>query len=436
MTTQPTNPPAPAPAPAPAPVSPAASAIGAAQAEALPEVHAHGGLSAEWTARYGSALMNTFGPPKRVFVRGEGAWLWDADGRRYLDLFAGIAVNALGHGHPLIVNAVTAQLTTLGHVGNFFATTPQIALAERLVSLAGSDARVYFANSGTEANEAAFKLTRLTGRTKVVAAEGGFHGRTMGALALTGTPAIREPFEPLPAGVEFVPFGDVEALEAAIDDATAAFFVEPIQGERGVLPAPPGYLKAARELTERHGALLVLDEVQTGIGRTGDWFAFQQAGIRPDVVTLAKGLGGGLPIGACLAFGPAKDLFAPGSHGSTFAGNPVACAAGLAVLYAIERDGLLDRARTLGARLREGVEALDHPAVAGVRGAGLLLAIQLRAERAAAVADAALDAGFIVNAVNPGAIRLAPPLILTADQADEFLAALPKLLDHALEGAD
>jgi len=410
-------------------------AIDAAVAEGLPVVHAHGGLSAEWTARYSSTLMNTFGPPKRVFVRGEGAWLWDADGRRYLDLFAGIAVNALGHAHPLIVNAVTAQLTTLGHVGNFFATTPQIALAERLVTLAGSDARVYFANSGTEANEAAFKLTRLTGRTKVVATEGGFHGRTMGALALTGKPAIRAPFEPLPAGVEFVPYGDLAALEAAIDDQTAAFFVEPIQGERGVLPAPPGYLRAARELTERHGALLVLDEVQTGIGRTGDWFAFQQAGIRPDVVTLAKGLGGGLPIGACLTFGPAKDLFVPGSHGSTFGGNPVACAAGLAVLYAIERDGLLTRVREIGARLREGIEALGHPAVVAVRGAGLLLAIELTAAKSAAVADAALDAGFIVNAVNPESIRLAPPLILTAEQADLFLAALPKLLDHALDGA-
>jgi acetylornithine/N-succinyldiaminopimelate aminotransferase len=415
---------------------PADAQIDAARAEGLPEVHAHGGLSAEWTGRYGNALMNTFGPPKRVFVRGEGAQLWDADGRRYLDLFAGIAVNALGHAHPLIVNAVTAQLTTLGHVGNFYATAPQIALAERLVSLAGGDARVYFANSGTEANEAAFKLTRLTGRTKVIATEGGFHGRTMGALALTGKPGIREPFEPLPAGVEFVPYGDVEALEAAIDGETAAFFVEPIQGERGILPAPPGYLRAARELTERHGALLVLDEVQTGIGRTGDWFAFQQAGIRPDVVTLAKGLGGGLPIGACLAFGPAKELFVPGSHGSTFGGNPVACAAGLAVLYAIERDGLLARVREVGARLREGIVGLGHPAVEDVRGAGLLLAIQLGRAKAAAVADAALDAGFIVNAVNPEAIRLAPPLILTTDQADEFLAALPKLLDHALAGED
>jgi acetylornithine/N-succinyldiaminopimelate aminotransferase len=443
MTTQPTNTNANANAdtnpdtnpPAAAAAAASTPAIGAAQAEALPEVRAHGGLSAEWTARYGGALMNTFGPPKRVFVRGEGAYLWDADGRRYLDLFAGIAVNALGHGHPLIVNAVTAQLTTLGHVGNFFATTPQVALAERLVSLAGSDARVYFANSGTEANEAAFKLARLTGRTKIVSTVGGFHGRTMGALALTGKPAIREPFEPLPAGVEFVPFGDIGALEAAIDDETAAFFVEPIQGEAGVLPAPPGYLRAARELTERHGALLVLDEVQTGVGRTGEWFAFQHDDVRPDVLTLAKGLGGGLPIGACLAFGPAKELFVPGSHGSTFGGNPVACAAGLAVLYAIERDGLLARTREVGARLREGIEALGHPAVAGVRGMGLLLAIRLRADRAAAVSDAALDAGFIVNAVNPQAVRIAPPLILTADQADEFLAALPKLLDHALEAA-
>ncbi len=434
----------------------ASGAISAAQAEGLPVLRAHGGLNAAWTERYSSALMNTFGAPKRVFVRGEGAQLWDADGNRYLDLFAGIAVNALGHAHPLIVNAVTAQLTTLGHVGNFFGTAPQIALAERLLALSalpgtGAEAaaeagraggpdlgsgRVYFANSGTEANEAAFKLTRLTGRTKVIAAEGGFHGRTMGALALTGKPAIREPFEPLPGGVEFVPFGDAAALERAVDGETAAVFLEPIQGERGVLPTPPGYLRAAREITERHGALLVLDEVQTGIGRTGEWFAFQHAGIRPDVVTLAKGLGGGLPIGACLAFGRAAELFTPGTHGSTFAGNPVACAAGLAVLHAIERDGLIERVREVGALLREGIEELGHPAVVGVRGQGLLLAVQLTRPAAAQVADAALDAGFIVNAVNPEAVRLAPPLILTNDQAREFLAALPKILDHALDQAE
>jgi acetylornithine aminotransferase len=407
-----------------------------ATADALPDLTPHSGLSKAWTERYTSSLMNTFGPPKRVFVRGEGAQLWDADGNRYLDLFAGIAVNALGHAHPLIVQAVTAQLTTLGHVGNFYATAPQIALAERLVQLVG---RAFFCNSGTEANEAAFKISRLTGRTKIVSTEGGFHGRTIGALALTGKPAIREPFEPLPGDVVFVPYGDTAALEAAVDDQTAAFIVEPIQGERGVEPAPPGYLTAARELTERHGALLILDEVQTGIGRTGSWFRYQSeaaqsGGWQPDVITLAKGLGGGLPIGACIALGRAAALFTPGAHGTTFGGNPVACAAGLAVLYAIERDNLLDNAVSVGGRLREGILALDHPAVIGVRGAGLLLAIELAEPVAASVADAALDAGFIVNAVNPQAIRLAPPLILTAAQADEFLAALPALLDAPTPG--
>ncbi|HEU5429865.1 MAG TPA: acetylornithine transaminase [Actinocrinis sp.] len=413
-----------------------------ATAEALPDLHPHTGLSAAWTDRYTSSLMNTFGPPKRVFVRGEGAQLWDADGNRYLDLFAGIAVNTLGHAHPLIVQAVTAQLTTLGHVGNFFATAPQIALAERLIQLLDApQARVYFCNSGTEANEAAFKLSRLTGRTKLVATEGGFHGRTIGALALTGKPAIRAPFEPLPGEVTFVPFGDTAALEAAIDDETAAFIVEPIQGEKGVEPAPPGYLTAARRITERHGALLMLDEVQTGIARTGTWFRYQaeaaqNGGWQPDVISLAKGLGGGLPIGATIALGRAAELFTPGTHGSTFGGNPVACAAGLAVLYAIERDGLLENVNVVGARLRDGILGLDHPAVAGVRGAGLLLAIELRDPIAPALADAALNAGFIVNPVNPQAIRLAPPLILTAAQADEFLAALPALLDPFTPGSN
>ena len=417
--------------------------VTSAHADALPEVHAQSGLSEAWTARHSAALMNTYGPPKRVFVRGEGAYLWDADGRRYLDLFAGIAVNTLGHAHPLVVQAVTAQLTTLGHVSNFFATAPQVALAERLVGIVagaaaeadGADAgttpdiRVFFCNSGTEANEAAFKLSRLTGRTKVVATENGFHGRSMGALALTGKPAIQQPFLPLPGEVVFVPYGDVAALEAAIDGDTAAFFVEPIQGEGGVQPAPAGYLKAARELTTRHGALLIVDEVQTGIGRTGTWFGFQSAGIVPDVISVAKGLGGGLPIGASIALGPAAHLLGPGSHGTTYGGNPIACAAGLAVLYAIERDGLLANVEKVGAALREGILALDHPLVAGVRGAGMLLGIELTADVAPAAADAALAAGFIINPVRADTLRLAPPLILTEAQAAEFCQALPAVLD-------
>jgi len=404
---------------------------------ALPVVEP--GYGEAWTERYGGALMNTFGTPQKVLVRGEGVYVWDADGRRYLDLLAGIAVNALGHAHPLIVQAVTTQLTTLGHISNFFASAPQIVLAERLVELLGrandTDARVFFCNSGAEANEAAFKAARRTGRTKMVSTEGSFHGRTMGALALTGKAAIREPFEPLPGEVSFVPYGDVAALEAAIDDETAAFIVEPIQGEKGVIAAAPGYLEAAREITARHGALLILDEVQTGIGRTGKWFGHSGTGVVPDLVTLAKGLGGGLPIGACVGLGRAATLLGPGQHGSTYAGNPVACAAGLAVLHAIERDDLLAGVRTVGAHLTAGVNALNHPAVAGVRGEGLLLAIMLNGPYSAGVAKAALDAGFIVNAPAPDAIRLAPPLILTTSQADEFLAALPALLDTALAAA-
>ena len=390
-----------------------------------------------WTSRYSDALMNTFGAPKRVLVRGEGPYVWDADGRRYLDLLGGIAVNSLGHAHPLIVQAVTSQLTTLGHISNFFASAPQIVLAERLIDLLGhgEDARVFFCNSGTEANEAAFKASRLTGRTKVVSAEGSFHGRSMGALALTGQSAKRAPFEPLPGDVTFVPYGDVAALEAAVDDDTAALFLEPIMGEIGVIPAPPGYLAAAREITARHGALLILDEVQTGIGRTGEWFAHTGTGVVPDIITLAKGLGGGLPIGACVGIGRGATLLGPGQHGTTFGGNPVACAAALAVLHAIERDDLLANANKVGAHLTAGVNALKHPAVAGTRGSGLLLAIQLTGPFAVAVADAALEAGFIVNAPIPTAIRLAPPLILTTAQADEFLAALPALLDAALVDA-
>jgi acetylornithine/N-succinyldiaminopimelate aminotransferase len=394
--------------------------------------------SAAWQQRYAGAVMNTFGPPQRVLVRGEGCYVWDADGKRYLDLLAGIAVNALGHAHPELVAAVTGQLATLGHVSNFFATPPQIALAERLLDLlrAPAGSRVFFTNSGTEAVEAAVKLSRRTGRQRLVAAEGAFHGRTMGALALTHKPAYRAPFEPLPGHVVHVPFGDTGALAAAVDDRVAAIVLEPVQGEAGVRPVPPGYLPAARRLADEAGALLVLDEIQSGVGRTGAWFAHQHAhlggGVLPDVVTVAKGLGGGIPIGAVVAFGdgPAT-LLAPGQHGTTFGGNPVAAAAGLATLQVIERDGLLGNAITVGRALREGVEGLAHPRVAAVRGEGLLLAVQLDRPVAARAAAALLDAGFVVNAVAPDALRLAPPLILTAEQASTFVDALPAALDIA-----
>lgn len=390
------------------------------------------------TERHGQALMGTYGEPQRVLVRGEGAYVWDADGRRYLDLLAGIATNALGHAHPLLVSAVTAQLATLGHVSNFFATAPQVALAERLLTLtrAPQGSRVFFCNSGAEANEAAFKMARRTGRPRIVAAEGGFHGRTMGALALTHKPSYREPFEPLPGGVSHVPFGDVEALREAVDATVAAVVLEPVQGEGGVVVAPPGYLAAAREVCTEHGALLVLDEVQTGVGRTGAWFAHQHEDlggnlnpIVPDVLTMAKGLGGGIPVGAVVGFGPAGSLLGAGQHGTTFGGNPVAAVAALAVLHAIERDGLLDNVVRVGELLRDGIEGLGHPLVGGVRGQGLLLGVGLRRPLAADVVRHALGAGFIVNAVAPDVVRLAPPLVLSAEQVQDVLAALPAILD-------
>lgn len=367
--------------------------------------------------RWRGSLMDNYGTPPIALVRGRGARVWDIEDREYVDLLAGIAVNALGHAHPDVVTAITRQAAMLGHTSNLAMTLPAIALAERLVSLLDPsgerEGRVFFCNSGAEANEAAFKLTRRTGRTRVVVAERSFHGRTMGALALTAQPAKQDPFRPLPGEVTSVPFGDIDALRAAIDGETAAVFLEPIQGEGGVIPAPSGYLSAAREACNEHGALLVLDEVQTGIGRTGWWFAHQSEGVAPDVVTLAKGLGGGLPIGACIAFGPAAGLLGPGSHGSTFGGNPVSCAAALAVLDVIERDGLLMRARVAGERLTEIVGESEH--VSHVRGRGLLLGAVLTQPRAADVEASARDHGLLVNAVASDAIRLAPPLVLDDD---------------------
>jgi acetylornithine/N-succinyldiaminopimelate aminotransferase len=393
--------------------------------------------------RYAAALMNTFGPPQLVLTRGSGARVWDEDGREYVDLLGGIAVNALGHAHPAVIEAVTRQLSTLGHVSNFFASQPQITLAERLLDLAappgvgeaahpgprGDIGKVFFTNSGAEANEAALKLTRRTGRTHLVAAEGSFHGRTMGALALTSKAAYREPFEPLPGHVTFVPYGDAGALAAAVTDETAAVVLEPIQGEAGVVEPPEGYLAAARRVTRAHGSLLWLDEVQTGIGRTGAWFcAADDPEVAPDVVTVAKGLGGGLPIGACLGLGPAADLLQPGHHGTTFGGNPVACAAALAVLDTIADDGLLDQAVKVGGRLRDGVAG--DPRVTAVRGQGLLIGIDVSVA-APRVVVVAREHGFIVNATGPRTVRLAPPLVLGDDEAEAFLAAWPGILAAA-----
>jgi acetylornithine aminotransferase len=387
--------------------------------------------SDELQTRYASSLMNTFGPPKLVLARGQGPYVWDADGTRYLDLLGGIAVNVLGHGHPALVDAVTTQLRTLGHVSNFFATEPQIRLAERLLGLVGvpdGDGRVFLANSGAEANEAALKLTRRTGRTHLVSMEGSFHGRTMGALALTSKAAYREPFEPLPGDVTFVPYGDADALAAAVTDRTAAVVLEPVQGEAGVLFPPEDFLARARAITTARGALLWLDEVQSGMGRTGTWLASETSGVTPDVVTLAKGLAGGIPIGAMVAFGAAGTLLGPGNHGTTFGGNPVAAAAALAVLDAIESEGLMDNATKVGELLRAG---LAHPHVSEVRGRGLLVGLDLDADVAPAVVEAAMAHGVILNACTPRRIRLAPPLVLTAEQAGEFLEVWPLILDQA-----
>ncbi|MET0417789.1 MAG: acetylornithine transaminase [Actinoplanes sp.] len=377
--------------------------------------------------RWSQAGMNNYGTPQLALVRGEGAVLTAEDGRQYVDFLGGIAVNALGHAHPAVVAAVTQQVGQLGHVSNFYVAEPAVALAELLLALAGRAGRAIFGNSGAEANEAAFKLSRLTGRTHAVATNGAFHGRTMGALALTGQPSKADPFRPLPGEVTHVDFGDLAALDAAVTDQTAMVILEPIQGENGVVVPPPGYLAGARKICTRRGALLVLDEVQTGIGRTGHWFHHQSEGVEPDIITLAKGLGGGLPIGACLAFGPAAELFQPGSHGTTFGGNPIACAAGLAVIRTIASEGLLDHVKRIGEQLRHGIEGLNHPLVSQVRGAGLLLGIVLTAPAAAQLAGDLREAGFLVNAPAPDVIRLAPPLIISAAQADALISALDGL---------
>ena len=417
-------------------------ANGAASAQATP----FAGTGRAWAQRYGRAVMNTFGAPQRVLVRGRGARVWDADGAQYTDLLAGIAVNCLGHAHPAVVEAVTAQLSTLGHVSNFFTTPAQITLAEELIGLvfpgaAPADSRVFLANSGTEANEGAFKIARRHGgaqRPRVLALTDAFHGRTMGSLALTHKAAYREPFEPLPGGVEFVPAGDGAALAAAMGPDVAALIVEPIQGEAGVRELPPGYLEAARELTGRAGALLIIDEVQTGMGRTGAWMAHHllAPSVTPDVVTLAKGLGGGVPIGAVVATGPAAGLLGPGQHGTTFGGNPVACAAALAVIATIRDEGLLERAGALGERWSAELAAV--PGVTGVRGRGLLRGVGL-ADAVGPAADVAaelMERGFIVNAPRPDTLRLAPPLILSDADADRFTAVLRRVLADRLTRTD
>jgi len=384
--------------------------------------------------RWDAVMMRNYGTPPIALDHGEGVRVWDTDGNEYLDFVAGIAVSSLGHAHPAIVRAVSEQVARIAHTSNLAMHEPGLRLAERLVELLALPARVFFANSGAEANECALKIARLhgkaTGRTEIVSCHDSFHGRTLGALSVTGNAAKREPFAPLPGPVAFVPYGDLAALEAAVSPQTAAVIVEPTLGEGGVVPPPAGFLASVRRLCDAAGALMIVDEVQSGIGRTGHWFASQAEGVRPDVITLAKGFGGGLPIGACLGVGVAGELFAPGDHGSTFGGNPVACAAALAVLTTIADDHLLDHVKRVGEHLAAQLEALDSPLVAGTRGIGLWRAVVLREPKAPAVESAARDRGLLVNAVKPDAIRLAPPLVLTEAEVDDAVPRLAAALDE------
>ncbi|MCL6549706.1 MAG: acetylornithine transaminase [Acidothermus cellulolyticus] len=390
----------------------------------------------ELLAGFAEVFMPTYAPTLAI-DHGVGCTVVDVDGRRYLDLIGGIAVSALGHAHPAIVDAVCGQVRRIAHTSNLYAHAPGVALARRLIELAApdGDARVFLANSGAEANEAAIKLARKVAgpaRPVFVAAEQAFHGRTLGALALTAKPAFREPFAPFGLEVRFVPYGDVDALSRAVTGQVGAVVLEPILGEAGVIVPPDGYLRAAREICDRAGAALIIDEIQTGIGRTGTWFAYQREGIRPDILTLAKGLGGGLPIGACIGFGRYATGFAKGDHGSTFGANPIACAAALAVLQTIADDDLIGHVAAVGDRLRAGITGLGHPAIAEVRGRGLLIGIALRDLPAPAVEAACRRAGFLVNAIAPHTIRLAPPLIVSAAEVDWFITALPGILEEVV----
>lgn len=393
----------------------------------------HENAANDWQGHWNAALFEIYGTPPRELVSGRGTIVTDAEGNEYLDLLSGIAVNALGHAHPAIVDAVTNQIATLSHTSNLFAHPQVIKLAERLKGLLGEQsgeaaeaaagARVFFSNSGAEANEAAFKIARATGKTKILAAERGFHGRTMGALALTGQPDKQEPFKPLPGGVEYYPYGDIEALRQMADDDTAAIFLESIQGETGVIPAPDGFLAAVRELCDAHDILMVVDEVQAGMGRTGQWFGFQhEAGVLPDVITMAKGLGGGLPIGATLAL-PKAQLLAKGMHGTTFGGNPVVCAAANAVIDTIEAEELLANVATQSQAIRNGLA--DHPSVQTIRGRGLMLGVVLDAP----LNLDPLDYGLIVNKPQPDVIRLVPPLNISADEVQRGVTKIRQMLD-------
>ena len=376
--------------------------------------------------RWKGALQNNYGAPTISLVKGKGALVWDAQGKEYLDFLGGIATNILGHAHPNIVAAITAQVNELGHVSNLYAHPRGLELAEKLKALTGeSSARIFFCNSGAEANEAAFKLSRLTGRKKVVSTIGSFHGRTMGALSLTGQIAKRDPFLPLVEGVKFIPFNDLPAAKKAINKRVAMVIVEPIQGENGVVVPDFGYLRELRELTRKHGVLLALDCVQTGMGRTGEWFGYEGEGVVPDVITLAKGLGGGLPLGAMIAIGDCANSFEPGSHGSTFGGNPMACASALAAIDVLEKENLLARIKSLELTLK--LEISKSPIVQSVRGSGLLLGIVLKHAVAKDFVSQLQLGGILANATSDSVIRIAPPLIITDEQITRFLEIFRKV---------
>lgn len=380
--------------------------------------------------RWNSVVQNNYGTPSIALTKGKGIVVTDADGKSYLDFLGGIATSILGHAHPAIVKAVSKQVSTLGHISNFYAHPNAITLAEKLVAMTGEkNVKVFFCQSGAEANEAALKLSRRTGKVRVVAAQGAFHGRTMGALSLTGQPSKREPFLPLIKGVKHVPYGDIEAMRKAISKKTAMVIIEPIMGEAGVIVPPADYLQQLRAICDDKGALLVIDAVQTGMGRTGDWFGYEYSGITPDVITLAKGLGGGLPLGAMIALGKAADLFQPGDHGSTFGGNPVTTAAGLAAIDVIESKKLLKKVRQQGDYLIQELALI--PGVKEVRGAGLLIGIELERLKASDIATAMRDAGVLVNAANPTTIRIAPALIVTDAQINKFISIFKKVISYA-----
>jgi acetylornithine/N-succinyldiaminopimelate aminotransferase len=380
--------------------------------------------------RWNSVVQNNYGTPSIALTKGKGIVVTDADGTSYLDFLGGIATSILGHAHPAIVKAVSKQVSTLGHISNFYAHPNAITLAEKLVAMTGEkNAKVFFCQSGAEANEAAFKLSRRTGKVRVIAAQGAFHGRTMGALSLTGQPSKREPFLPLIKGVKHVPYGDIEAMRKAISKKTAMVIIEPIMGEAGVIVPPADYLQQLRAICDDKGALLVIDAVQTGMGRTGDWFGYEYSGITPDVITLAKGLGGGLPLGAMIALGKAADLFQPGDHGSTFGGNPVTTAAGLAAIDVIESKKLLNKVKQQGDYLIQELALI--PGIKEVRGAGLLIGIELDALKASEIATAMRDAGVLVNAANPTTIRIAPALIVTDAQISKFISIFKKVISDA-----